>query len=208
MTEHLINQNNMPRTKEQFEEIRNKTKRNIIDAALKLFAHRGYHGTSIAEIAKEAGVSKGLAYNYFSSKSELADAIFAQIYSLFDEFDQLFEQIDDPYKALELLIKNTFKTLRDDREFWKLYTSFGLQQELSDNMSNMFKVIESKYISKLIKLFRKIGVKNPKAEAYLLGAILDGVPVDYLIADENYPLKSVENLLLKKYSKENLLSQI
>ncbi len=76
----------MPRTKEQFEEIRKNTKQSIIDAGLKLFAHRGYHGTSIAEIAKEAGVSKGLAYNYFSSKSELAEAIFTQIYSLFDQY--------------------------------------------------------------------------------------------------------------------------
>lgn len=194
----------MPRTKEQFEEIRKKTKQSIIDAGLKLFAHRGYHGTSIADIAKEASISKGLAYNYFSSKSELADAIFTQIYSLFDQYDKMFEQNDDPYKILEIMIKNTFSQFEENEEFWKLYTSFGLQQEVSVNMKNMFNVIEEKYLKKLEKLFKNIGIKNSRAEAYLLGAMFDGVAIDYLLGKEKYPLKSVEKLLLNKYSKTTL----
>lgn len=194
----------MPRTKEQFEEIRKKTKQSIIDAGLKSFAHRGYHGTSIADIAKEAGISKGLAYNYFSSKSELADAIFIQIYSLFDQYDKMFEKNDDPYKILEIMIKDTFLQLRENEEFWKLYTSFGLQEEVSENMKNMFNMIEDKYLTKLTKLFKNIGIKNSKAEAYLLGAIFDGVAIDYLLGKEKYPLKSVEKLLLNKYSKAQL----
>lgn len=194
----------MPRTKEQFEEIRKKTKQSIIDAGLKSFAHRGYHGTSIADIAKEAGISKGLAYNYFSSKSELADAIFTQIYSLFDQYDKMFEKNDDPYKILEIMIKDTFLQLRENEEFWKLYASFGLQEEVSENMKNMFNMIEDKYLTKLTKLFKNIGIKNSKAEAYLLGAIFDGVAIDYLLGKEKYPLKSVEKLLLNKYSKAQL----
>jgi len=43
----------------------------IKQAALELFAHHGYHSTSISQIAKEANVSKGLVYNYFDSKEEL-----------------------------------------------------------------------------------------------------------------------------------------
>ena len=54
----------MPKTKEQFEEIRNKSKAAIIEAALELFANNGFHNTSITQIAKKAGVSKGLMYNY------------------------------------------------------------------------------------------------------------------------------------------------
>lgn len=198
----------MPRSQEQFEEIRNKTKKTIVDAALKLFAHRGYHGTSIADIAKEAGISKGLAYNYFSSKSQLAGAIFTQIYSLFDQYDQLFESKDDPYQILKIMIKETFNQLRENGEFWKLYTSFGLQQEVSENMKNLFDIIEEKYLTKLVKLFKKIGIKNSKAEAYLFGAMFDGIAIDYLIAKEKYPLGSVERLMLQKYSRENLEGQI
>lgn len=44
----------------------------IVDAAWELLWQRGYHATSVAEIAKLAGVPKGSVYNYFDSKEELA----------------------------------------------------------------------------------------------------------------------------------------
>ncbi len=194
----------MPRTKEQFKEIREKTKRNILNAGLKLFARKGYHGTSIADIAKEAGISKGLAYNYFKSKDELAEAILLMALEFLDEFDALFKMEEDPYKIMEILIKETFNHLRRNEEFWRLYVSFSFQAEITPKMSKIFKDLEKGYIDKVEKLFRKIGIKNAKAEAYLLGALFDGVSIDYLLDKENYPLKSVERLILKKYSKESL----
>ena len=57
-----------PRSSQQFEEVRAKSKQNILDAALKLFAQRGYHNTTIAQIAEEAGVAKGLVNYYFKKK--------------------------------------------------------------------------------------------------------------------------------------------
>ena len=48
-----------PRTKDQFEEIRNKSRENIEKIALELFAIKGYHATSVSQIAEKAGISKG-----------------------------------------------------------------------------------------------------------------------------------------------------
>ncbi len=47
-----------PRTKAQFEEIRQKSRENIENIALELFALKGYHATSISQIAKKAGISR------------------------------------------------------------------------------------------------------------------------------------------------------
>lgn len=44
------------------------TKRNIIDAAMKLFSSKGYHATNSKEIAREAGTATGCFYAYFSDK--------------------------------------------------------------------------------------------------------------------------------------------
>jgi TetR/AcrR family transcriptional repressor of nem operon len=49
-------------------------KKRIVQAALKLFSTRGYHGTGIADILKESGVKRGSLYHYFSSKKELGFA--------------------------------------------------------------------------------------------------------------------------------------
>lgn len=55
-----------PKTPEQNKEIREKTRQQIIDAAFEQFASEGFSKTSVAAVAKKAGVSKGLIYHYFN----------------------------------------------------------------------------------------------------------------------------------------------
>jgi AcrR family transcriptional regulator len=61
----------MPRTKEENERIRRMTKEKIRIAAMELFMKQGYHPTSVDDVAKHAGISKGLLYNYYKGKEEL-----------------------------------------------------------------------------------------------------------------------------------------
>ena len=49
-------------------------KQEILDAAVRVFARKGYERTSIADIAKEIGISQGLCYRYYKSKEEMYDA--------------------------------------------------------------------------------------------------------------------------------------
>ncbi len=46
-------------------------KRKIVEAGFKLFCDKGYYNTNTAEIAKEAGVSTGIVYNYFKDKKDI-----------------------------------------------------------------------------------------------------------------------------------------
>jgi TetR/AcrR family transcriptional regulator len=60
-----------PRSKVQFQEMQNRAREKILDAGLKLFSAKGAAATGVTEIAKEAGVSLGLLYHYFSSKEDV-----------------------------------------------------------------------------------------------------------------------------------------
>ena len=51
-------------------------RRQILAAAVKVFARRGFHGSRVGDIAEEAGVAYGLVYHYFRSKEELLETIF------------------------------------------------------------------------------------------------------------------------------------
>ncbi len=53
----------------------------IMNAALKLFTERGFHGTSTALISKEAGVSTGSLFNYFATKEELINSLYFEVKS-------------------------------------------------------------------------------------------------------------------------------
>jgi AcrR family transcriptional regulator len=76
------------------EERSEKSKQHILDAALKLFSHRGYGATSVRDIAEEAGVSKGNVYHHFPDKETIFRA-------LLDRYFQAMSQPDFPFnKAL------------------------------------------------------------------------------------------------------------
>jgi AcrR family transcriptional regulator len=55
--------------------VEEKRKR-ILEAAVRVFARKGYHVARVGDIAAEAGVAHGLLYHYFSSKEELLETIF------------------------------------------------------------------------------------------------------------------------------------
>ena len=56
-----------------------RTRGRILEAALGLFADRGYEATTMRDVAREAGASLGLAYRYFASKEEFALALYARL---------------------------------------------------------------------------------------------------------------------------------
>ncbi len=51
-------------------------RRVILDAALRVFAERGYHGTAVPDVAKAAGVATGTLYHYFANKEALVNEVF------------------------------------------------------------------------------------------------------------------------------------
>jgi AcrR family transcriptional regulator len=57
-------------------------RRNILDAAVRVFARQGFHSTRVSDIADEAGVAYGLVYHYFKSKDEVLNELFTERWSL------------------------------------------------------------------------------------------------------------------------------
>jgi AcrR family transcriptional regulator len=51
----------------------------LLKAALKLFTERGFHGTSTAQISKEAGVATGTLFNYFPTKEDLINGLYFEV---------------------------------------------------------------------------------------------------------------------------------
>lgn len=61
----------MPRTKDQFQEIKENRRTEILKASLPLFSLQGYDAVKIDDITKSCGCSHGLFYHYFTSKEDL-----------------------------------------------------------------------------------------------------------------------------------------
>ena len=57
-------------------------RRLILDAAIRVFARRGFHHCRVSDVADEAGVAYGLVYHYFSSKEEILNTLFSERWQL------------------------------------------------------------------------------------------------------------------------------
>jgi TetR/AcrR family transcriptional regulator, fatty acid metabolism regulator protein len=57
-------------------------RRRILDAAVRVFANRGFHACRVSDVADEAGVAYGLVYHYFDSKEEILDTLFVERWQL------------------------------------------------------------------------------------------------------------------------------
>ncbi len=53
-------------------------RRLILDAGVRVFAHRGFHHCRVSDVADEAGVAYGLVYHYFRSKEEILNTLFLE----------------------------------------------------------------------------------------------------------------------------------
>ncbi|HEX6725429.1 MAG TPA: TetR/AcrR family transcriptional regulator [Gaiella sp.] len=90
-------------------------RRQILDAAVRVFARRGFHTSRVGDIAEEAGVAHGLLYHYFASKDEVLQTVFRENWS---ELLQRFEQVeasDEPAdEKLRGIVKILLRTWRND----------------------------------------------------------------------------------------------
>ena len=87
------------------EERSEKSKQLILDAALKLFSHKGYGATSVRDIAEEAELSKGNVYHHFPDKETIFRA-------LLDRYFQAMSQPDFPFNRV--LASGTFPDNLED----------------------------------------------------------------------------------------------
>lgn len=76
-------------------------KKKVLLAALKLFADKGFHATTTAKIAQQAGVSEGTIYKYFTSKENLLTELLSPMLNTIK--DNFFNQLNN-YEQLPALI--------------------------------------------------------------------------------------------------------
>ena len=165
---------------------------NILFTAMKLFASKGFDGTSTNAIATEAGVSEGLIFKHFKNKEGLLEAIInfgmekATVY-----FAEII-LISDPKKRIEKAIALPFSIDPNDNQFWKLM--YALKWQRGEYESGPFELFRES----LIDAFEQLGYESPELEATIIEVIIDGVATQILL--KNIDAAPLLETILKKYS--------
>ncbi len=181
-----------PRSDIQNEKIREERKKQILNVALEVFADNGFASTSIAKIAQNAGMSKGLMYNYFESKEDLVTQIMVQGLEVMTEsFDKNKDGVLTE-NELHYFIDNSFSTLESNLPFWRMYFMVLLQPEVYKIiMPHLHKTL-APFMQTAMTYFANSGYEDPEAEMRFFSAIMDGVGLHFILDPENFPLEGVK----------------
>jgi TetR/AcrR family fatty acid metabolism transcriptional regulator len=96
-------------------------RRQILDAAVRVFARQGFHATRVSDIADEAGVAYGLVYHYFKSKDEVLNELFVERWSLLLAAIDETDRAGGPHRArLAAVASFIIDSYRHDPELMKV----------------------------------------------------------------------------------------
>ncbi|MBI9108280.1 MAG: TetR/AcrR family transcriptional regulator [Spirochaetales bacterium] len=146
------------------------TKEKIFTAAVRLFAERGFHGTSIRELAREVGIKESSVYNHFPGKNAIMQAIL-------DYHRQGFQTASEELTKSDLPFDDT----TDPVEFWMMGAAEFLKHQppLSQQISII--LTNEMYLNKQCRKFfldtmfdiQKVLTENILREMYSRGMIID-----------------------------------
>ena len=94
------------------------TRKVLIDAASNVFGHKGYAQTTLEEVAKEAGVTRGAIYWHFGNKFEMFHAVLQELHQKAgDRMTRIIDSDQRPVKKLHQLILEFFLIITNEGEF-------------------------------------------------------------------------------------------
>ncbi|MCI1773232.1 MAG: TetR/AcrR family transcriptional regulator [Paenibacillus lautus] len=110
----------MPRTKEQYEEMRNATRQKIQSAGMRLFVQKGFGSTNVQDIADAAGISIGLLYRHYKTKDSLFNELVEFALDGLTQIIQTFEDADSPKKLMTQFVDEIYHDMQDGEELANL----------------------------------------------------------------------------------------
>ncbi|MGB0839308.1 MAG: TetR/AcrR family transcriptional regulator [Chitinophagales bacterium] len=171
----------------------------IMEAALELFATQGFHSTSISQVAKKAGISKGSIYTYFDSKQALLEGIVFNAVDMGEEYMEEFFNEPTPEDALRKVIETNMMIMVSQKQYMGFMTSLMLQPDAYNSVKEKLAERSRKSIKKMEEVFTQKGSANPKIETRIFLATLDGIGIHYLAEYEDYPLEDIKASLIERY---------
>jgi TetR/AcrR family transcriptional regulator, fatty acid metabolism regulator protein len=155
---------------------RDSRRKQILQAAVKVFADKGYHGCRISDVADEAGVAYGLVYHYFGNKDGLLAAIFDSNWNFFQRaVDDIAHGEESMYGKLQQVVEIAFHAFEVSPLVVKvLVQEFGRNARVGEVLNNpkVMGVVTS--IAKIFDDGRGRGELSPSLDPLAMGIIFMG----------------------------------
>jgi TetR/AcrR family fatty acid metabolism transcriptional regulator len=179
----------------------------ILEAAVRVFARQGFYQSTVAKIAREAGVADGTIYLYFKNKDDILVQFFSfRAKQVFESFREAVDRADSSLDKLRNLVRRHLAEFQRDRDGAVVYQvethqSSRLAEAQIKAMSQMYRDL----ISEIVEQGQQDGTIRKDlyvglVKRLIIGAV-DEVINTWLHSDGQYDLVSMADPLVELFMK-------
>jgi TetR/AcrR family acrAB operon transcriptional repressor len=194
------------RTKEEAQETRNR----ILDFAEHVFSEKGVSRTSLDDLARAAGVTRGAIYWHFRNKAELFDAMMARITLPMEEVRQRAgEGRDDPLVYVRSCALNVLMRTATDPQVQRVFDIVCHKCEYVDEMAELkarHLECRAECLSEIERAFAQAitagqlpQTVDARRAAVVLHALIDGLIANWVLDPSYYPLAAEAEIIVDGY---------
>ncbi|HKK27506.1 MAG TPA: TetR/AcrR family transcriptional regulator [Gemmatimonadota bacterium] len=197
-----------PRSDTANRRMREASREAILRGALEVFGETGFHRATVEEVARRAGVSKGLIYNYFESKTALLEAIVRE--RMEANADLLLEvrEGEEPPARLRRLLEGTVGIVLENPEAYRLVFALMLQPGMKDEIKRIERTVierERELQCAATDLFGELGSDAPRVDSLAFQCALTGLGLVLAVQPElaeepeDFPLEPLVERILGRF---------
>ena len=177
----------------------------ILEAAVKVFARQGFYQSTVAQIAKEAGVADGTIYLYFKNKDDILVHFFHyKTKQVFERFRTEVDNAESSLDKLRNLIRRHLSEFQQDRDMAVLYQvgTHQIDRLAEDQIREMSKMYQD-LVSEIVEVGQQEGSIRKDlyvglVKRFILGAV-DEVINTWLHSEHDYDLVSMADPLVELF---------
>jgi TetR/AcrR family acrAB operon transcriptional repressor len=186
-----------------------KTKNKILKSALKVFLKNGYSKTSLADIAENAGYTRGAVYWHFKDKSEILEKINSKFFSRFSyKQSEILETSLNPMNKINEMININFPLLYNNKEFRDFIelTWFKTEIDQHEGLLQGKMAITKTFNDTITILFQEASNEgalkkevDPEIAALSVTSLINGIYRGYFVIPDKLQSEKTSKTIIENY---------
>ncbi len=164
----------------------------IIEAAIRIIADNGYHGSQVSKIAREAGVAEGTIYLYFESKEDILISIFRnKLGEFISAVPARIVDVENSFEKIAYLIYLHFFRLQSNRKLAHVLqielrqSDKSIRKGISEVIKEYYRLIENTVLEGIQKGYFRPDL-DPKIARKVIFGSMDEVATCWVLSSHNY----------------------
>jgi AcrR family transcriptional regulator len=179
----------------------------IVRATVECISKHGYHNFSMQDVARTAGVSKGIIHYYFLNKDDLMMSVLDKVAGDIERvLAEDMETLTDPIKKLEVFVGVCFNVVRSTKEYYQVnmdfWTQINQKKEVRQVISRHYAKFRESCAAVIKEGIAKGTFRNidPLVYASYIISVIDGISLQWLfdeaVFDYNYMVKFASQMIM------------